>query len=188
MPIIGIIDSAKTGRLVTSSYFSIATQTASNTTTTTLTFTSIPQTYKHLQLVMFDGSNSISSAGFMYINNDLTNSNYYVNYYYAASASGTTSLGTGGTANPYTPNFTGGALTQFPGTMIMTIPDYTSTTKAKSALFSDGYYGSDTTYGGYMNHSGYVYTANTNAITRLDFVAPATYWKQDSYVALYGMA
>jgi hypothetical protein len=49
MPILGILASAITGNLVTSSYESIATATIT-TATPTISFTSIPSTYTHLQI------------------------------------------------------------------------------------------------------------------------------------------
>ena len=186
-PIPGIVASQITGHLSTNSYFSIATQIAT-ANQTTVTFTSIPQTYKHLQVVAYNGSSSITSAGYMYFNNDTTATNYYSNYYYVAGQSGTNNVNSSGGAAPYGPNFAGGTLTSFPGIMIVNIPDYTSTTKAKSALEFDGVISSDTGYSGYMNHSGIVYTANTNAINRLDFTAPSGGWKVDTHFALYGLA
>jgi hypothetical protein len=48
MPILGIIDSAKTGNLVTGSFEFIQTVYVASGTTSQALFTSIPQTYKHL--------------------------------------------------------------------------------------------------------------------------------------------
>jgi hypothetical protein len=51
MPILGIIASAITGNLVTTSYESIETVTVgSGGSATVLTFSSIPATYTHLQI------------------------------------------------------------------------------------------------------------------------------------------
>jgi hypothetical protein len=50
MPIIGIIDSAKTGNLVTTAFDSIATTTVGASSVSSITFSSIPSTYKHLQI------------------------------------------------------------------------------------------------------------------------------------------
>ena len=52
MPLMGIIDSAKTGNLDTSAYFPIATTTLT-TTTASVTFSSIPTTYTHFYLLFF---------------------------------------------------------------------------------------------------------------------------------------
>jgi hypothetical protein len=49
MPILGILASAITGNLVTSSYESIATFNIT-TSTPSVTFSSIPQTFTHLQI------------------------------------------------------------------------------------------------------------------------------------------
>jgi len=48
MPILGVIDSGKSGHLVTNNYSSIATVTLASTGT--ITFSSIPNTYTHLQI------------------------------------------------------------------------------------------------------------------------------------------
>jgi hypothetical protein len=50
MPILGIIASAITGNLVTTSYESIATVTVGGGGSATIDFTSIPATYTHLQI------------------------------------------------------------------------------------------------------------------------------------------
>jgi hypothetical protein len=50
MPILGIIASAITGNLVTTSYESIATVTVGGGGAATVAFTSIPATYTHLQI------------------------------------------------------------------------------------------------------------------------------------------
>jgi hypothetical protein len=58
MPILGVVDSGKSGHLVTSSFESIATVTTGGTST--ITFSSIPQTYKHLQIRYTARSNRYS--------------------------------------------------------------------------------------------------------------------------------
>jgi hypothetical protein len=50
MPILGIIASAITGNLVTTSYESIETVTVGSGGSATVTFSSIPATYTHLQI------------------------------------------------------------------------------------------------------------------------------------------
>jgi hypothetical protein len=61
MPILGVIDSGKSGHLVTNSYSSIATQTVGSGGASSITFSSIPSTYTHLQVRLFGRQ---SSGGF----------------------------------------------------------------------------------------------------------------------------
>jgi len=72
MPILGIIASSITGGLSTNSYESIATTTLSSATAT-VTFSSIPQTYTHLQLRIMLPSSGDEPA--MRFNSD-TGNNY----------------------------------------------------------------------------------------------------------------
>jgi hypothetical protein len=60
-PILGVIDSAKSGNLSVPSYNSIATFNGDGTTTE-FTFSSIPQTYKHLQLRVYGTSQAAVSG------------------------------------------------------------------------------------------------------------------------------
>jgi hypothetical protein len=81
MPILGVVDSAKSGNLRSPAYEFIAKQTTSSSSL--MTFTSIPQTYKHLEIRL---SNRYSAAGVsqngvvLSINNDQTAGNYFCNH------------------------------------------------------------------------------------------------------------
>jgi len=95
MPILGILASAITGNLVTNSYESIASTLVSGTSTSTITFSSIPSTYKHLQIRM--SYNNLTGLDNMKMQlNGATNSTRY-HWLYAdgssvAAASNTTNL------------------------------------------------------------------------------------------------
>ena len=84
MPILGIIASAISGNLFAPSgaYDSIATTTLSSTTAT-ITFSSIPATYKHLQLRCFAKNNTVGAGDTAYqiaFNSDTTYTNYRTHY------------------------------------------------------------------------------------------------------------
>ena len=128
----GIYASQITGHLVTSSYESIATFNLSSSTTT-VTFSSIPQTYKHLQLRAIGRSTRAVAAegAWLYFNNDTSTTTYALHGL----------LGDGATASAYatpTPN-SGGALgglvtganaaSSIFGTFVCDILDYTNTNK-----------------------------------------------------------
>ena len=130
-PILGIMASQISGHLTTpNNYESISTTTLSSTASD-VTFSSIPATYKHLQLRFMSTQSSGGSLFYIQLNAD-TGSNYAwheLNTTGAASAtySGSSvgyikifgrNVGTGGSANP-----TSG---------ILDILDYTSTTKTKT--------------------------------------------------------
>ena len=69
------------------SYDSIATTTVGAGGTTSITFSSIPQTYTHLQLRMLTiGNGSNTASGFMALNCDSTSTNYYTHYLYGNGA------------------------------------------------------------------------------------------------------
>ena len=77
-PILGIIASQITGHLVTSSYESIATVTVGAGGSSTISFSSIPSTYKHLQIraiARFTRADNYGS-GRIKFNSDGTASNY----------------------------------------------------------------------------------------------------------------
>ena len=74
----GVVASGTTGHLSTSSFYSIATLTG-NGSATTLTFSSIPQTYTHLRLHVWsraDGSGSNDNTLIAVVNSDTSTANY----------------------------------------------------------------------------------------------------------------
>lgn len=187
MPILGIYASSMQPALNASSYESIATVTVGAGGSATITFSSIPQTYKHLQLRMLvRGETTLSRAGIRF-NND-SGSNY--------SQHGLTGLGgspgtyadanisfidgvvcttSSGLANVFTP-------------AIIDILDYTNTNIYKTTRSIGGFQDNGTS-------TPYVALAsgnwrNTNAITQIDLVpgtASAGDFNQYTHVALYGI-
>jgi hypothetical protein len=133
MPVLGTIDSQKSGHLWTAipAFYSIAT--AAPTGTNTVTFSSIPQTFKHLKII-----GTAQSTYTAYNSNvNLTFNGDTTNNYYSAS-----NLNAQGGSNPYKDtaayiNLTRGAVT---GTYMTSgwsvtefdIPNYTETDIYKS--------------------------------------------------------
>ena len=76
MPILGVIDSGKSGHLVTNNYSSISTVTVGSGGASSITFSSIPSTYTHLQL-RYNTFGTINIA--LQFNSD-TASNYIMHY------------------------------------------------------------------------------------------------------------
>ena len=133
MPILGIIASQITGHLNNNSYESIATVNVSSSTST-VSFTSIPSTYKHLQIraiARCGVSGEVSQGIFMRMNSD-SGANYSWHVIYgtgAAVASG------GGTSTTYSyAGYTTGPnaiSNNFAGNVI-DILDYADTNKYKT--------------------------------------------------------
>lgn len=163
------------------SYESIATVTVSSSVSS-VSFTSIPSTYTHLQIRLI-GNNSATDAAYTTFNSD-TGTNYtrhrlVGNGTAATAASGLTqtaivtnsgTIGFPSTANCFGPS-------------IMDILDYANTNKYKTVR---------TLSGVDINSSGGVELAsglwmNTAAITRIDIAAYLGNWTQYSTFALYGI-
>jgi hypothetical protein len=177
-PILGIMASQVTGHLWAPSgaYDSIATTTVGAGGASSISFTSIPSTYTHLQIrgiALMTGAQNLLTR----FNSD-TGSNYSAHELYgsgsAAGAAATTS-----TNNAYS-----GYVDSQLGVMVQDILDYSNTSKYKTSRILAG---SD------ANGSGYIFLRstlwmNTAAITRIDIVpAGAATFTQYSSFALFGI-
>ena len=188
-PILGIMASQISGHLYapTGSMFHISTTTLS-TTQTTITFSSIPADYTHLQLRLFARTNrSAQNAANLLIrfNND-TGSNYAYHDLFGDGASATAS-GAATQTSIIANRLTGaGAAASIFGTIIIDVLDYTSTNKNKTVRALGGY---DENGAGASSFSGGVYFATPAAITRIDLtsVAGTADFVQYSSFSLYGV-
>jgi hypothetical protein len=176
MPILGII--ASQGRIPLTSYESIATVTVGGTSQASITFSSIPSTYKHLQIrcIAFNGTSWQRSK--LKLNNDTTASNYYTH--------GIQAIGSGTPSSFAEPNTmkAGGAIATYPGVAITDILDYSDTNKYKTLR---------SLFGFDANGSGQVQTASglwksTNAINEIVITDEGSNnFTQYSHFALYGI-
>lgn len=135
--------------IVPGSFESIATVTAaSNGSSTTLTFSDIPQTYTHLQIRGISRATAAGSAtiGLLLQCNSDTGTNYTSSH--VVYGNGTSALAAGSSASqtsisvanyPY-----GGATTNAFGVMVLDILDYANTNKYKTIRSLNGYEGNDT--------------------------------------------
>ena len=187
MPILGIYASANQGQYIQyGSFESIATVTVGAGGSSTITFSSIPQTYKHLQLRMLvrntvagNGAEAIlakfnSDTGNNYSRHSLQGNGSTV------SANGASSQG----ALIVGISSEGGEISF--DANIADILDYTSTNKNKTirALF-----GQDTNNVGYGTvgiYSGLWFNTPA-AITRIDLTSSGGNFDQNSHFALYGI-
>jgi len=186
-PIPGIVASQITGHLVTNSFESIQTVTVGAGGQSSISFTSIPSTYKHLQ-VRWLGRQSGANTG--YAVNLRINGTSSANYTYhrirgngsAASASAATSqtgIEVGATSAA---NSTAGMF----GAGIIDILDYTDTNKYKTIRSLQGTDQNSSTDSNIFFHSGFL-TSSTSAVSQIDLIPDGTSFVQFSSFALYGV-
>ena len=183
MNILGIIASQAGAAAVANDFESIATTTVGAGGSSTITFSSIPSTYQHLQIRYMAANKAAPGDDPMYLrlNSDSTNANYR-NHRLGGSGSGTISdtyqlpissslNGNGDSAS----NYAGG---------VIEILDYANVNKYTTIRSLSGWDG---------NGSGYIWMMselwmNTAAITQIDLTmfSGGTY-RQYSHFALYGI-
>jgi len=189
--ILGILDSGAAAAAA-SSYESIATVTVGSGGTASITFSSIPATYTHLQIRGI-ARNSNASAGGLSINmqfNSDTGSNYSYHYLGTYQGEGTAAWA-GGTANesfivPFLmPTNSLGASIFSAG--VIDILDYANTNKYKTIRGLGGYDMNGATSGyNYLNlNSGN--WRSTSAITSIKLYGSTANFMQYSQFALYGI-
>lgn len=166
-----------------SSYESIATATGTGSSGT-ITFSSIPSGFKHLQLrIMARTSASVANAD-LYVNfNSDTGSNYA---YHALSGSGSTvsAFGAASQTITYMGVITGGTATaNVMGVAIIDVLDFNSSTKNKTLRSFNGFDGNGT---GQSNVNSSLWM-NTNAVTSLTITTNTGSFTTASTFALYGI-
>ena len=188
-PILGIMASQISGHLYapTGSMYHISTTTLS-TTAATVTFSSIPTGYTHLQLRCLIRTNRTSGDGAdLKVNFNSSSATYAFHnlsgYGGSASAEAGTSDVTISLQRLASDN-TGGS-NIFAG-MIIDILDYQSTSKAKTVRSLGGYDNNGS--GGQISLSSGLWYATPAAITQIDLTTTATTsFKQYSSFSLYGV-
>ena len=184
-PILGIMASS---RLVSSTaYESIATTTVGSGGTATITFSSIPATYTHLQIRALAQTNRTSSAqdsGKVTFNGDTGASNYGSHFLTGDGASATASNSISN-AFMYIARFGTTNSTNIFGGIIIDILDYKNTNKYKTMRYLGA---TDQNGSGYIELGSGLYIGSTSAITSIN-IAPVTgtLWNQYSSFALYGI-
>lgn len=154
-------------------YDSIATVTVGSGGSATVEFTSIPGTYKHLQLRIAGLAGSADA--YLNFNGDSTATNYYNHQLYgngtavSAFAYNNRYIDAGGTSNTY------------PAVYVIDILDYTNTNKYKTIRDLWGY---DYNGSGRVGLNSILWS-NTAAITSISITNRT--WSQYSHFALYGI-
>jgi hypothetical protein len=183
-PMLGIMASQISGHLANPSYESIATASTTGTVSS-FTFSSIPATFKHLQIRGLVTASSIVNA-FITFNSD-TGANYSWHWVGGDGTSANTNTGTstnqivGFTSFNSTSSYIGAAT-------IMDILDYTNTSKYKTLRALNGF-DDNTSHAGYIPltlSSGLWFS--TVAITSITITCSGGYtFNQGSQLALYGI-
>lgn len=190
-PILGIFASAVTGGVSTNSYESISTVTVGSGGSSSITFSSIPNTYTHLQIrgiMQTDRGTYPLEEIKMNFNSD-TNANYA---YHQLAGDGGSAYAQGGSSKNYIQleqagTSTGGTW----GGIVLDILDYASTNKNKTTRALAGYSQVTGAVGGYYGiitlNSG-LWTNSSTAISSITF-APrySTQFNQYTQLALYGI-
>lgn len=176
----GIIASSG-GAAAVGDYQSIATVTVGSGGSTSISFTSIPSTYKHLQIRYFAKNNSsYGEQGIrVFYNGDTTVSNYYAHRLQGDGSS----AGAWSDPQPAIGTIYGGGSAYFSGGII-DILDYTNTNKKKTARSLSG---TDANGSGYVALYSDLWNASTNAITDLTISQAGNTFAQYSSFALYGV-
>jgi hypothetical protein len=142
---------------------SIATATGDGSAAS-ITFSSIPSTYKHLQLrVLVRDANSANSQYVFYFNAGATPT--YGSHRLTGNGTAVTATGTASNAEMQYAAFTGAITTSTYGVAIIDVIDYASTTKNKTIRSMFGF---DSNGAGTIGLSSAVWVA-TNAVTAITF-------------------
>jgi hypothetical protein len=182
MPMLGIMASAISGNLwaPAGAYDSISTATVTSGGTSSITFSSIPSTYTHLQLRILTFSASPSGDLRLQFNGD-TGTTYSNHYLYGIGSGTPTSQG--GANSTYIPAAFAGSTTQA-GISVVDILDYTDTNKYKTVKSLGGL--DVNGVGGYVLFSSGNWR-NTTAITSATLFINGANLNQYSQISLYGI-
>jgi hypothetical protein len=171
------------------SYESIATTTVGSGGASSVTFSSIPSTYTHLQIRAILRQNTNGNTGTFGLTTNFngdTGSNYTASHVLfgngsSASAASSSTSSAFGTSS----NYPGSAETANAfGVVVIDVLDYANTNKYKTLRGLGGYDGNNTN--GIVTLRSFAWM-NTNAITSITFDGGSAQYAQYSSFALYGI-
>jgi len=180
-PILGIYASQISGHLFAPSgaYDSIATTTL-GTAASSVTFSSIPSTYTHLQVrALTSNARYATSSAALYLNSDTTAANYRNHYLFGSGSSA--AAGTDG--NSAGNGVMGNAMSTGPAVWVIDLLDYANTNKNKTIRLLNGY---DANGSGYVWYGSNLWM-NTAAVNTFTITAGVGSFAQYSQFALYGV-
>lgn len=185
-PILGIIASARSAAPAPNSYESIATVTG-NGSSPTLSFTSIPSTFKHLQIryIARSTGGTTGLAGIQVSANSDTTSGNYSFHRLVGDGSSASAYGSGSLLDYILTLSVSGNASGIYSVGVLDVLDYTSTNKGKTFR---------TLNGGDLNNTLGIITlrsqgwfATPAAINRLDFTTSIGNFDSNTTFALYGI-
>jgi hypothetical protein len=186
-PILGIMASQVTGHLFTAGTFdSIATVTVGSGGSSSISFTSIPSTYQHLQLRMITRGTSTAAFNLDFTFNNDSGSNYGPSHYLegdGATASAGVANATSTTRITTFASPKSSATASVFGGFVVDVLDYANTNKYKTLRHFGGY---DANGSGFVDLDSGLWMSSS-AINRLDITTGATSFAQYSSFALYGI-
>jgi hypothetical protein len=164
-----------------SDYQSIATVSGSGVSQ--IVFSSIPQTYSHLQVRAIERSSRAAGSdyGNIFLNGDTTSANYTNHRLRGDGASVSASAATSDYSYGDYP--AASTTTDVFGVFIFDLLDYTSTNKYKTQRVLYGY---DANGSGQINFASKLWLS-TSAVTSLTFDNRGTNWNANTTFALYGI-
>ena len=174
------------GGVAPTDYESISTVTVGSGGTSSVSFTSIPSTYSHLQIRAIGRSTSATFTNqYMVIqfNSDTTSANYA---WHGLSGDGSSpsTFAASSSGGVCAPTFTaGGSGTNMFGAFVLDILDYSNTNKYKTARSLGGH---DQNGVGIVRFSSGVWM-NTNSVSSIQITPAAAGLAQYSSFALYGI-
>ena len=198
MPILGIIASQIMGHLSNPSFYSIATATVDSSGASSITFTGIPSTYKHLQ-IRWSGMDSRSGAPYSSLRIQVgngstdTGANYSWHYMSGDPRPYISTGGNGSNTFAYVSDISGNAFSgtaNYTSSGIIDIYDYASNVKNKTFKSiggaNRGSGGAQTSIRGNVGiFTGAWY--NTNPITNITLTCDDPNLTPNSKFALYGV-
>jgi hypothetical protein len=169
----------------TNSYESIATVSVGSGGQSTISFTSIPSTYKHLE-IRFIGNKSTSGLGYgtMSFNSDTTASNYSYHELFGNGSAAYAGNAINTYAGTLVQKFGGSDASSTFGSGVISILDYASTAKNKTVRSLGGI---DRNGSGEILFISGAWYNNTSAINSISIVPSAGSFAQYSSFALYGI-
>lgn len=185
MPILGIWASSISGNLITNSYVSLATSTVGSGGSSSITFSSIPTTYTHLQIRSIgriDQANTDDNVYFRF--NGDSGANYAGHYFFGTGANPAVGAAATGQTQGVACRTTGGSSgANMFGIGVCDILDYRNTNKNKTVRVLTGHD---------QNGSGLTFLMstlwqNTSAVTSITLFTLAGNFTQYSQFALYGI-
>jgi len=181
----GILASGISGHLG-GNYTSIATQTVGSGGASSITFSSIPQTYTHLQVrAFYAASTGTLNDTLWQINSDSTSGNYYNLHQIRGDGSSATASAYNAISGGYIAPAPYSSSTTYFSSAIVDILDYTSTNKNKTFRALSGY---DANGSGWVFYrSGLYFPSTPTAINSITISPNGGSFTQYTQFALYGV-